>query len=225
MDEAAGSGRERGEPSLQSQSIEGSRGSSAWAISAINSYTGDCGCQPRTVVSLIASPHQGTDRRGSKSCSSKRAERFHQVRDSRTVCAMSDTECVDPLTRMKSSAVDARTAGHSVSSGEAHTRRSQRQAMTTMAVCTRLSGFACGHEKASNFSVLGIDAPIERNAFDILKSDGFQKFSCRFLIIGEPVLIVLTEVIIDVFKTSFAVAGMPRRVRFARLKIIGVKNP
>ena len=101
------------------------------------------------------------------------------------------------------------------------TRRSQRQAMTTMAVCTRLSGLACGHEKASDLSVLGIDAAIERNAFDILKSDGFQKFSCRFLIIGEPVLIVLTEVVIDVFKTSFAVAGMPRRVRFARLKIIG----
>ena len=56
--------------------------------------------------------------------------------------------------------------------------------------------------------MLGIDAPIERNAFDILKSDGFQEFSCRLLIIGEPVLIVLTEVIIDVFKTSLALAGM-----------------
>jgi hypothetical protein len=57
-----------------------------------------------------------------------------------------------------------------------------------------------------------------------LKSDGFQKLSCRFLIIGETVLVVLTEVTIDVFKTSFTVAGMPRRVRFAGLKIIGVRT-
>lgn len=72
--------------------------------------------------------------------------------------------------------------------------------------------------------MLRIDAPIKRDTFDVLKSDSFQKFSYRLLIISEMVFITLTEVIIDVFKTSFAVAGMPRRVHFARLKIFGGRS-
>ena len=89
------------------QGLEESLANSACAISAIKLFTDDCGCHPRTVLALLASPHRWTGSAGLKRCSSERTYRFQSSpRLAKAVCVMSRTECVVPLARMKSSAVD-----------------------------------------------------------------------------------------------------------------------
>ena len=65
--------------------------------------------------------------------------------------------------------------------------------------------------------MLRIDTPIKRDTFDVLKSDSFQKFSYRLLIISEMVFITLTEVIIDVLQCApdprFSLAGADQDMR------------
>ena len=89
------------------QGLEENLASSACAISAIKLCTDDCGCHPRTVRALVASPHRWTGSAGRKRCSSERTYRCQSSpRLAKAVCAISRTECVVPLARIKSSAVE-----------------------------------------------------------------------------------------------------------------------
>lgn len=74
------------------QGIEESLASSACAISAINSCTDDCGCHPRTVRALVASPHRCTDRLGARGALRSARIASNQVRDSQRLSA----QCLAP---------------------------------------------------------------------------------------------------------------------------------
>ena len=88
------------------QGLEENLASSACAISAIKLCTDDCGCHPRTVLALLASPHRWTGSAGLKRCSSERTYRCQSSPEAREGGLRNITECVVPLARIKSSAVE-----------------------------------------------------------------------------------------------------------------------